>query len=204
MINGNVRREYLVIHGHERNTVMAMMTSGADEPIIKNSQIFIMVHSTFRKGIKAILSNCTLIHLSLIMAIYFWFATETLTGMLIKYATLISIPLITLTFTAKEMRTRALSVLIYSDRIIARGYFGVGSAHTIYFRELLDRSTTVRSGEYRDYEYMYLQTKQRRLVISEFYHANYAELKTFIGQHARNVNGKLRSQKSLDRKTFAR
>ena len=163
-----------------------------------------MLRSIFRKGIKATLGICALLFLSLLMAVYFWFPAETVTGIVIKYTTLIIILLITLAFTAKEMRTRALKVLVYSDRIIARGYFGAGSAHTIYFRELLDLSTTLLAGEYRDYEYMYLQTKQRRLVISEFYHANYAELKTFIGQHAHNLNGKLRSQNSLDRKTFAR
>ena len=51
--------------------------------------------------------------------------------------------------------------------------------------------TTVASSKYGDYEYLYLiKAGRREIIISEFYHSNYFELKNFIEKKVMNLGYK--------------
>jgi hypothetical protein len=77
-----------------------------------------------------------------------------------------------------ELRTKAVKIIIESDRITAINFFGLGVSKTFHFSELEGFKISILPAEYRDYEYLYLMLdNQKAIKLSEFYHENYFELK---------------------------
>jgi hypothetical protein len=84
-----------------------------------------------------------------------------------------------------ELRTKAVKIIIESDRITAINFFGLGVSKTFHFSELEGFKISMVPAEYRDYEYLYLMLdKQKAIKLSEFYHENYFELKKIIAKNA--------------------
>ncbi len=87
-----------------------------------------------------------------------------------------------------EMRTKMLKVIIDNDRIMATNFQGLGSSKVFYFSEIDGYSTIILPSEYEDFEYLYVIQKGRKVIkISDFYHANYLELKKEISRKSKNI-----------------
>lgn len=87
-----------------------------------------------------------------------------------------------------ELRTKAVKIIIESDRITAINFFGLGVSKTFHFSELEGFKISLLPAEYRDYEYLYLMLdKQKAIKLSEFYHENYFELKKIIAQKCKHL-----------------
>ena len=80
-----------------------------------------------------------------------------------------------------ELWNKAVKVSILNDRIKVSPFMGYGKAKELYFSEMEGYKISILPDEYRDYEFLYLIKAGRKVVkISEFYHANYRQLKMEI------------------------
>lgn len=87
-----------------------------------------------------------------------------------------------------EMRTKILKVVIENDRIISTNFQGIGSSKIYYFTEIDGYTTIVLPSEYEDFEYLYVMKQGRKVIrISDFYHANYLDLKKEISRKCKNL-----------------
>jgi hypothetical protein len=87
-----------------------------------------------------------------------------------------------------EMRTKILKVVIDNDRIVVTNFQGLGSSKVFYFSEIDGYSTIVLPSEYEDFEYLYVMKQGRKVIkISDFYHANYRDLKREISGKCKNL-----------------
>lgn len=87
-----------------------------------------------------------------------------------------------------ELRTRAVSIKINSAHIEVTNFFGFGSPKNISLSAIDGFKISILPAEYKEYEYLYLMSGNRRVVIiSEFYHRNYFDLKAVLIKKCRNL-----------------
>lgn len=87
-----------------------------------------------------------------------------------------------------EMRTKILKIIIENDRIVVTSFQGLGNSKVFYFSEIEGYSTIVLPSEYEDFEYLYIIKNGRKVIkISDFYHANYQDLKNEISKRCKNL-----------------
>lgn len=80
-----------------------------------------------------------------------------------------------------ELRSKAIVVEIGYDGLKFSGYLGLVNYQYLSFNEIDGFETTTLPSRYGEYEYLYLiKGKKRRIIISQFYHENYSELKKEI------------------------
>ena len=105
-----------------------------------------------------------------------------------------------------ELRTKAVKVSINEERIQVRRYLGYGAPVEYWFSEIEGIKLALLPSEYRDYELLSLIKGGRKIAkISEYYHANYFELKGKISVKCKelkleNDNLLQKSRKSEDKK----
>lgn len=81
-----------------------------------------------------------------------------------------------------EMKKKAVKVIIKDDRISATTFYGAGWEAQFNFQELDGYFTSqLPSNAGRSYEYLYILKDKRKVVIlSEYYHRNYPEMKQIL------------------------
>lgn len=82
-----------------------------------------------------------------------------------------------------ELRKKTIVVKIDSNSITIKHFMGLGLSNQIMFSEFNGYITTTQDSRVAKYEYLYLINKnEKEIVISEFYHQNYHELKNEISK----------------------
>lgn len=92
-----------------------------------------------------------------------------------------------------EVRTKCVKVTLYAEYLERAAFFGLGLKSKYYYLELEGYSLSDLYSKGRMYEYLYIVKDGKKIVkISEFYHANYFDLKNMIiRKDIRNL-GKIR------------
>ena len=87
-----------------------------------------------------------------------------------------------------ELRTKAIKLEIHEQEIFVRNYLGFGIRKVYKFSQFDGFETALLSTQYGEYEYLYLIKNQKKIIkISQFYHANYEELKESISKKCKNL-----------------
>lgn len=82
-----------------------------------------------------------------------------------------------------ELRTKAIKVEINEQNIYVQNYLGLGIRKSYKLLQFDGFETALLSTQYGTYEYLYLIKNQKKIIkISQFYHANYEELKASISK----------------------
>ena len=80
-----------------------------------------------------------------------------------------------------ELRTKAAAVYIAFDYFTVKGYLGLGPEKTYYFNEIEGYLIAILPAKGTSYEYLYIVKGGKKVIkLSQFYHSNYAELKSGI------------------------
>ena len=140
-----------------------------------------MIQSKFNRGslVKIIISLSLI--LFLLLAVLFFFHFDSVENIAIMGLFIFIVCLFLVWIIYGECRTKALKATIGHDTITIRNYFGLGKEKTFYFSNIQGYKIEVLSTEYTDYEYIYLISDGRRVIkFSEWYHANYPEIKAWI------------------------
>lgn len=87
-----------------------------------------------------------------------------------------------------ELRTKAIKVIISSNKVIVKNFMGLGLGKDYGFKEFDGYKISILPSEYKEYEYLYLYIGQKKIIkISQFYHSNYDELKKLITSKTKNL-----------------
>lgn len=87
-----------------------------------------------------------------------------------------------------ELKRKAVKVVIENDAIAVSKYLGAGTTKAYSWNECEGFKTSGVSSEWNSFEYLFLISDGREVVIiSEFYHENYQELKALIKKKAKNL-----------------
>lgn len=80
-----------------------------------------------------------------------------------------------------ELRTKAIKVVFDVNEVIKTSFFGIGFKSDYSYNELDGYKISMLSSRSGTYEYLYLLNNSKRVVkISEYYHANYHDLKAEV------------------------
>lgn len=80
-----------------------------------------------------------------------------------------------------ELRTKTVSVSFDEDRIIVRGYLGLGKFKVYHLSDISGFKTSVLSSRGGSYEYLYLMVGNKKIAkLSAFYHSNYKQVKGYL------------------------
>ncbi len=78
-----------------------------------------------------------------------------------------------------EARTKIIVVELNFDNLVIKRYYGLSAPLTIYYRDLSGFTVSILPASNTAYEYLYIKQGDKNVgKLSEFYHSNYAELKT--------------------------
>ncbi len=87
-----------------------------------------------------------------------------------------------------ELRTKIVKVEIKGDQISVANYLGIGSKKVFSFSQFEGLQTAILPSKYNTYEYLYLiKDNKKAIKLSQFYHRNYAELKSALTDKVRNL-----------------
>jgi hypothetical protein len=82
-----------------------------------------------------------------------------------------------------ELRKKTIVVKIDSNSITIKHFMGLGNSYQTMLSEFNGYVTTIQQSRVAKYEYLYLINKNsKEIVISEFYHQNYHELRNEISK----------------------
>ncbi|WP_026934270.1 hypothetical protein [Christiangramia echinicola] len=99
-------------------------------------------------------------------------------------------------FWLTEFRTRAHRIEILNDKILKREYFGLGKEKIYKIKDVdgfyySSQPNTYGDFEYRDYEYIFIIQKGKRIAcLSKFYLRNYKTIKPIIEKKIKNLGTK--------------
>lgn len=80
-----------------------------------------------------------------------------------------------------ELKTKAIKVAIDDKKITVSKYLGLGPAKTYDLADFEGYITTVIPSKKGPYEFLYLMSDKKPVIkLSQFYHANYDQLKFFL------------------------
>lgn len=86
-----------------------------------------------------------------------------------------------------ELRRRAIKVIIDSETITVKRYMGWGKEQLYFLNQFDGFYTTNLQSENGGYEYLYLMKDDKKIIkLSEFYHANFQEMKSAISDKVKN------------------
>lgn len=90
-----------------------------------------------------------------------------------------------------EMRTKVIKVHIEGEEVIVSNYVGLGAKRVYSLSHFDGIETASQPSKYDTYEFLYLIKNGRKVVkLSQFYHSNYAELKSVLTGKVRNLGQK--------------
>lgn len=82
-----------------------------------------------------------------------------------------------------ELRKRAIKVTIDNEMITVKRYLGLGREEFHFLSSFDGYNCSNLEAEMRAYEYLYLMKEGKKIIkLSEFYHANYNDLKSAISR----------------------
>lgn len=86
-----------------------------------------------------------------------------------------------------ELRTKIIKVEVHETQIIVSNYIGLGAKKAYQFSEFDGFETCLLPTRSATYEYLYLIANGKKIIkLSEYYHSNYAELKSALEKKVRN------------------
>lgn len=148
-----------------------------------------MLHSKFKRGvfIPVIIAFIFFVGLILVIIIF----TREGGNPLIAIITLPVCIFFLIWIIRGELRTKALKVSIGDERIQVRRYLGYGAPVEYWFSEIEGYKIALLPSEYRDFESLNLIKDGRKIAkVSEYYHANYFELKGKISVKCKELKSK--------------
>ena len=84
-------------------------------------------------------------------------------------------------FIRGELQKKVWKITLNPDTIVAVNFAGLGKTFQHLYHEFDGYITSILPNEYNEYEFLFLRKAGKRtLVISEFYHRNYDEMKSII------------------------
>lgn len=87
-----------------------------------------------------------------------------------------------------ELRTKIVKVEVEGNQISVANYFGIGSKKVFSFSQFEGLQTAILPSRYYTYEYLYLiKDNKKAIKLSQFYHSNYAELKSALTDKVRDL-----------------
>jgi len=87
-----------------------------------------------------------------------------------------------------EFRTKMIVVELGDESMIIKPYGGLGTPRKIYYSDLDGYSISVLDSINMAYEYLYLVQRGRKIgKLSEYYHENYAAMKTMLEPKLKNL-----------------
>ncbi len=87
-----------------------------------------------------------------------------------------------------ELRTKIITVVIDSNMISIRNFWGIGRKISFQLSDFDGYKTALLPSKYKTYEYLYLmQDGKKKVKISQFYHHNYSELKIELRKNVKFV-----------------
>ena len=90
-----------------------------------------------------------------------------------------------------ELRTKIIKAAIDNTQITVSGFFGLGARKYYLLAQFDGFETALLPSRYDTYEYLYLMKNGKKIVkLSQFYHSNYAELKSDLTNKIKNLGRK--------------
>lgn len=87
-----------------------------------------------------------------------------------------------------ELRKKAIKVKIDYNTISVTNFLGLGLTKVYSFTEFDGFKISILPSEYQEYEYLFLLiNKKKAIIISQFYHSNYSEMKSLITRKTKNL-----------------
>jgi len=87
-----------------------------------------------------------------------------------------------------ELRTKIIKVDLEFDHIVIKRYYGLGPQVTIYYTDIDGFTISILPATNTAYEYLYLMKDGKKIgKLSQFYHKNYADLKTELQVHIKDL-----------------
>ena len=109
----------------------------------------------------------------------------------ISYGILIFIGLLLFTWlwlTFGELRTKIITVVIDSNKITKRNFWGLGRKVSFELSDFDGYKTAQLPSRFRTYENLYLvKDEKKKIKISQFYHHNYSELKIVLRENVKFI-----------------
>ena len=87
-----------------------------------------------------------------------------------------------------DIRTKIISVVFEEGVMSVKRWLGFGREKQYLLEEITGYMTSVLRGRAGDYKIIYIISEDNKVAkISEFYHANFTEIETFITIHLKNI-----------------
>ena len=87
-----------------------------------------------------------------------------------------------------EARTKIIVAELNFDNMVIRRYYGLSAPVTFYYRDLSGFTISILPASNTAYEYLYIKLGDKNVgKLSEFYHRNYAELKTELRSRIKDL-----------------
>ena len=87
-----------------------------------------------------------------------------------------------------ELRTKVIRVELCETGLSINRYFGLGKTINFEYSDFDGFMISELPTRYSSYEYLYLLTSNKKQVkLSEYYHNNYEELKSYLGQKVEDL-----------------
>lgn len=84
-----------------------------------------------------------------------------------------------------ELKNKAVVLEISSSGLVVKNFLGFGSRRNYAWSEFNGFTTKELEAESGSFEYLYLQHPEKRIVVSQFYHKNYPELRQEISKYVK-------------------
>lgn len=145
-----------------------------------------MINSVFRPWTYIFLS------LSLLVFAFGYFAFKIVnhndhSAMTVLFLVIVAVfVLLWCVFVFMELKNKAVVLEISATNLTVKNFLGFGIKKIYAWSEFDGFTTKELEAESGSFEYLYLQHPQKRIVVSQYYHKNYPELKQEISKYVKN------------------
>jgi len=128
----------------------------------------------------------------LLIGFFFEYAVKPTTPILLFFIMCAFFVFVFIVFLFGEFRAKIISVEITSDRVCVKRYLGLGGVNVYPIGEITGFNTSDLPSKVKTYEYLYLMVDNRKIAkLSEYYHANYKDLKeSIVANNIKNLGFK--------------
>jgi hypothetical protein len=86
------------------------------------------------------------------------------------------------------MRTKIISVVFEDSALYVKNWFGLGKEKKYALNKITGYHTSVLNSKLGDYKIIYLMYSNNKIAkISEYYHANFQEIETYVSSNLINL-----------------
>jgi hypothetical protein len=89
-------------------------------------------------------------------------------------------------FVFMELKNKAVVLEVSAQNLIVKNFLGFGIKKIYAWSDFNGFNTNELDAESGSFEYLFLQHPQKRIVVSQYYHKNYQELKREISKYVKN------------------